>query len=72
MEPSAERLARLEAKLADLGVDLADIIPVLGVHTGPETAGRFPVVELAPIQLRELLLERSSTWSVPRRRIDLS
>ena len=26
----AERLARLEAALADLGVDLAEIIPALG------------------------------------------
>ena len=54
----AERLARLEAALAGLGVDLADIIPVLGVLLDLNLAGRFPVVELAPIQLRELLLER--------------
>jgi class 3 adenylate cyclase/nucleoside-triphosphatase THEP1/tetratricopeptide (TPR) repeat protein len=55
---SAERLARLEAKLADLPVDLAEIIPALSVILDLETADRFPVVELAPIQLRELLLER--------------
>jgi len=54
----AERLASLEAALADLGVDLAEIIPALGVLLDLELAGRFPVVELAPIQLRELLLER--------------
>jgi len=55
---SAERLARLEARLADLPVDLAEIIPALSVILDLETADRFPVVELAPIQLRELLLER--------------
>ena len=48
----AERLASLEAALADLGVDLAEIIPALGVLLDLELAGRFPVVELAPIQLR--------------------
>jgi class 3 adenylate cyclase/tetratricopeptide (TPR) repeat protein/nucleoside-triphosphatase THEP1 len=55
---SAERLARLETRLADLPVDLAEIIPALSVILDLETADRFPVVELAPIQLRELLLER--------------
>lgn len=54
----AERLARLEAALADLGADLTEIIPVLGVLLDLDLAGRYPVVELAPIQLRELLLER--------------
>jgi class 3 adenylate cyclase len=54
----AERLARLEAALAGLGVDLAEIIPALGVLMDLDLTGRFPVVELAPIQLRELLLER--------------
>src|SRR5215468_10373873 len=54
----AERLARLEAALADLGVDLAENIPFLGVLLDLDLADRFPVVELAPIQLRELLLER--------------
>jgi class 3 adenylate cyclase/tetratricopeptide (TPR) repeat protein len=54
----AERLARLEAALAGLGVDVAEIIPVLGVLLDLDLADRFPVVELAPIQLRELLLER--------------
>jgi hypothetical protein len=54
----AERLARLEAKLADLPVDLAEIIPALSVILDLETADRFPVVELAPVQLRELLLKR--------------
>src|SRR5215813_10333278 len=54
----AERLARLEAALTDLGVDLAENIPFLGVLLDLDLADRFPVVELAPIQLRELLLER--------------
>jgi class 3 adenylate cyclase len=54
----AERLAGLEAALAGLGVDLAEIIPALGVLLDLDLAGRYPVVELAPIQLRELLLER--------------
>jgi class 3 adenylate cyclase/tetratricopeptide (TPR) repeat protein len=54
----AERLARLEAALAGLGVDLAEIIPAFGVLLDLDLVGRFPVVELAPIQLRELLLER--------------
>jgi class 3 adenylate cyclase/tetratricopeptide (TPR) repeat protein/nucleoside-triphosphatase THEP1 len=55
---SAERSARLEAALADLPVKLAEIIPALSVILDLEPADRFPVVELAPIQLRELLLER--------------
>jgi class 3 adenylate cyclase len=55
---NAERLAGLEAALAGLGVDLAEIIPALGVLLDLDLAGRFPVVELAPVQLRELLLER--------------
>jgi class 3 adenylate cyclase/tetratricopeptide (TPR) repeat protein len=54
----AERLARLEAALAPLGVNLNEIIPALGVLLDLDLAGRFPVVELAPVQLRELLLER--------------
>jgi class 3 adenylate cyclase len=54
----AGRLAGLEAALAGLGVDLAEIIPALGVLLDLDLAGRYPVVELAPIQLRELLLER--------------
>jgi class 3 adenylate cyclase len=54
----AERLARLEAALAGLGVDLAEIIPALGVLLDLDLAGRFQAVELAPLQLRELLLER--------------
>jgi len=54
----AERVARLEEALAGLGLDLAEIIPALGVLMDLELADRFPAVELAPIQLRELLLER--------------
>jgi len=54
----AERLARLEAALTDLGVDLAEIIPALGGLLDLDLTGRYPVVELAPVQLRELLLER--------------
>lgn len=54
----AERLARLEAALTDLGVDLTEIIPALGVLLDLNLIGRYPVVELAPVQLGELLLER--------------
>jgi len=54
----AERLARLEAALTDLGVGLAETIPALGVLLDLNLTGRYPVVELAPVQLRELLLER--------------
>jgi len=54
----AERLASLEAALAGLPVDPAEIIPALSVMLDLEPADHFPVVELAPIQLRELLLER--------------
>ncbi len=54
----AERLARLEAALTGLGVDLAEMIPALGVLLDLDLSGRFPVIELAPVQLRELLLER--------------
>jgi class 3 adenylate cyclase len=54
----AERLARLEAALTDLGASLAEIIPALGVLLDLDLTGRYPVVELAPVQLRELLLER--------------
>jgi class 3 adenylate cyclase len=54
----AERLASLEAALAGLGVDLAEIIPALGVLLDLDLADRFPVIELAPVQLRELLLQR--------------
>lgn len=53
-----ERLARLESALTDLGVDLAEIIPALGVLLDLDLTGRYPVVELAPVQLGELLLER--------------
>ena len=53
-----ERLARLEAALTDLRVDLAEIIPVFGVLLDLDLTGRYPVVELAPVQLGELLLER--------------
>jgi class 3 adenylate cyclase len=54
----AERLVRLEAALGGLGVDLAEIIPALGVLLDLDLADRYQVVELAPLQLRELLLQR--------------
>ena len=57
-ETGAERLAKLERTLAGLPVDLAEIIPALDVLLDLEPAGRFPAIELAPIQLRELLLQR--------------
>src|SRR5262249_59420902 len=47
-----------ERSLADLPADPAEIIPALSVMLDLEPADHFPVVELAPIQLRELLLER--------------
>jgi class 3 adenylate cyclase len=53
-----ERLVKLEAAFADLGVEPAEIIPALGVLLDLDLADRYPVVELAPVQLREFLLDR--------------
>src|SRR5262249_60180981 len=61
----AERLARLEAALADLPVGPAESLPALSVMLRLAPADHFPVVELAPIQLRELLLERLRAWFRP-------
>jgi class 3 adenylate cyclase/tetratricopeptide (TPR) repeat protein len=57
-DSNAERVAKLEGAFADLGVDLAEIIPALGVLLDLHLADRYPGVELAPVQLREFLLER--------------
>jgi len=53
-----ERLAKLEGAFANLGVDMADIIPALGVLLDLDLTDRYPAIELAPVQLREFLLER--------------
>ncbi len=53
-----ERLVKLEAAFADLGVEPAETIPALGVLLDLDLADRYPAVELAPVQLREFLLER--------------
>jgi class 3 adenylate cyclase/tetratricopeptide (TPR) repeat protein len=54
-----ERLAKLEATLAGLQTDLDDsYVSALGMLLDLDLAGRYPAVELAPIQLREFLLDR--------------
>lgn len=53
-----ERVAKLEAAFARIGVDLDGTIPALGVLLDLDLPGRYPVVELAPVQLREFLLDR--------------
>jgi class 3 adenylate cyclase/tetratricopeptide (TPR) repeat protein len=54
-----QRLAKLEATLAGLQTDIDDsYLSALGMLLDLDLAGRYPVVELAPIQLREFLLDR--------------
>ena len=54
-----ERLDKLEATLAGLQMDIDDsYFSALGTLLDLDLAGRYPVVELAPIQLREFLLDR--------------
>jgi class 3 adenylate cyclase/DNA-binding transcriptional ArsR family regulator len=54
-----ERLGKLEATLAGLQMDIDDsYFSALGMLLDLDLAGRYPVVELAPIQLREFLLDR--------------
>jgi class 3 adenylate cyclase/DNA-binding transcriptional ArsR family regulator len=54
-----QRLAKLEATLAGLQMDIDDsYLSALGMLLDLDLAGRYPVVELAPIQLREFLLDR--------------
>ena len=54
-----QRVAKLEATLAGLQTDLDDsYLSALGMLLDLDLAGRYPVVELAPIQLREFLLDR--------------
>jgi class 3 adenylate cyclase/tetratricopeptide (TPR) repeat protein len=54
-----ERLAKLEATLAGLETDIDDsYFSALGMLLDLDLAGRYPVVELAPIQLREFMLDR--------------
>jgi class 3 adenylate cyclase/tetratricopeptide (TPR) repeat protein len=52
------RLEKLEVTLAGLGVEPAETIPALGGLLDLDLADRYPAVELAPVQLRELLLGR--------------
>jgi class 3 adenylate cyclase len=53
-----ERLVKLQTAVAGLGVDQAETIPALGMLLGVDLADRYPPIELAPVQLREFLLER--------------
>ena len=58
-DTDSERLAKLEATLAGLQTDIDDsYFSALGMLLDLDLAGRYPVVELAPIQLREFLLDR--------------
>ena len=58
-DTGSERLAKLEATLAGLQTDIDDsYFSALGMLLDLDLAGRYPVVELAPIQLREFLLDR--------------
>ena len=52
-----QRLAKLEATFASLGVT-EDDISALGMLLDIDVGGRYPAVELAPVQLREFLLDR--------------
>ena len=54
-----ERLAKLEATLGGLQTDIDDsYFSALGMLLDLDLAGRYPVVELYPTQLREFLLDR--------------
>ncbi len=53
-----ERLAKLEATLERLGVEQGDTVSALATLLDIDLAGRYPAVELAPVQLREFLLDR--------------
>jgi class 3 adenylate cyclase/tetratricopeptide (TPR) repeat protein len=54
-----QRLAKLEATLAGLQTDIDDsYFSALGMLLDLDLAGRYPVVELYPTQLREFLLDR--------------
>jgi class 3 adenylate cyclase len=54
-----ERLAKLEATLAGLETDIDDsYFSALGMLLDLDLAGRYPVVELYPTQLRQFLLDR--------------
>jgi class 3 adenylate cyclase/tetratricopeptide (TPR) repeat protein len=54
-----QRLAKLEATLAGLQTDIDDsYFSALGMLLDLDLAGRYPVVELYPPQLRQFLLER--------------
>jgi class 3 adenylate cyclase/tetratricopeptide (TPR) repeat protein len=54
-----ERLAKLEATLAGLETDIDDsYFSALGMLLDIDLAGRYPVVELYPTQLRQFLLDR--------------
>jgi class 3 adenylate cyclase len=53
-----ERLAKLEATFARLGLAQGDTISALGMLLDIDLGNRYPAVELAPVQLREFLLDR--------------
>jgi class 3 adenylate cyclase/tetratricopeptide (TPR) repeat protein len=53
-----QRLAKLEATFAPLGIELDEVIPAVGMLCDIDLGGRYPPVELHPVQLREFLLDR--------------
>jgi class 3 adenylate cyclase/tetratricopeptide (TPR) repeat protein len=53
-----ERLAKLEATAERLGVADVDTITALAMILDIDLAGRYRAVELAPVQLRQFLLDR--------------
>jgi class 3 adenylate cyclase len=53
-----ERLVKLEAACADLGVESGELIPALGALFGFELNGRYPPLDLSPVQLQKVLLDR--------------
>ncbi|MBA2323513.1 MAG: hypothetical protein H0V92_05680, partial [Pseudonocardiales bacterium] len=57
-DTDVERLDKLEAACADLGIDSAGILPALGTLLDVDLAGRYPPLDLSPAQLQRVLLER--------------
>lgn len=57
-ESDDKRLAKLEAACANLGIESAELIPALGALFGFELNGRYPPLDLSPVQLQKVLLDR--------------
>ena len=56
-----KRVDKLEAAMKGLGVEPADVVPALGMLLALDLSDRYPPPQLAPLQLREFLLERLVT-----------